>query len=91
MPRDALPVVPADLRGLVRAMPKTEVHLHLDGSLRVDTALELCKQRRPEADFAGFTRPENADVAVGLDKMRIDEAVKLVIDALEARGQFRAG
>ncbi|MBK7156506.1 MAG: adenylyl-sulfate kinase [Sandaracinaceae bacterium] len=56
----------------------------------VDTDLELCKQRRPEGDFAGFTRPENADVAVGLDKMRIDEAVKLVMDALETRGQFRA-
>ncbi len=57
----------------------------------VDTDPELCKQRRPEGDFEGFTRPEHADVAVGLDKMRIDEAVKRVMDALEARGQFRAG
>jgi bifunctional enzyme CysN/CysC len=57
----------------------------------VDTDLELCKQRRPGANFDGFTAPQNADVSVGLDKMRIDEAVKLVMAALSARGQFPAG
>jgi adenosine deaminase len=30
-------------------MPKTELHLHLDGSLRVGTALELARSRRVEA------------------------------------------
>jgi adenosine deaminase len=40
---------PADLRALVRAMPKTEVHLHLDGSLRVDTALEIARTRGIDA------------------------------------------
>ncbi|MCB9630233.1 MAG: sulfate adenylyltransferase subunit CysN [Sandaracinaceae bacterium] len=54
----------------------------------VDTDPELCKQRRPSANFDGFTAPENADVSVGLDKMRIDEAVKLIVNALAARGQF---
>src|SRR6476660_9847388 len=34
-----------DLRTLVRAMPKTELHLHLDGSLRPTTAFELIKSR----------------------------------------------
>jgi adenosine deaminase len=37
------------LRRLVEAMPKTELHLHLDGSLRVATALDLARTRRVEA------------------------------------------
>src|SRR3954468_12852799 len=30
-------------------MPKAELHLHLDGSLRIETALELAASRRIEA------------------------------------------
>jgi adenosine deaminase len=49
---------PADrpLRRLIEAMPKAELHLHLDGSLRVETALELARTRRIEAprDRAGM-------------------------------------
>ncbi|HET7026688.1 MAG TPA: adenosine deaminase [Candidatus Limnocylindrales bacterium] len=37
------------LRRLVEAMPKAELHLHLDGSLRIDTALELARTRNVEA------------------------------------------
>ena len=44
------------LRDLVASMPKTELHLHLDGSLRIDTALELARSRGVEApaDRAGM-------------------------------------
>lgn len=44
------------LRRLVEAMPKAELHLHLDGSLRVDTALELARTRGVDApdDWAGM-------------------------------------
>jgi adenosine deaminase len=44
------------LRRLLEAMPKTELHLHLDGSLRVDTALQLARSRGVEAprDWAGM-------------------------------------
>ncbi|MFL5649936.1 MAG: adenosine deaminase [Chloroflexota bacterium] len=36
-------------RRLVEAMPKAELHLHLDGSLRVDTAMELARTRGIDA------------------------------------------
>jgi adenosine deaminase len=47
---------PRTLRALVRAMPKAELHLHLDGSLRVDTALEIARTRDVDAPrtFAGM-------------------------------------
>jgi adenosine deaminase len=47
---------PRTLRALTRAMPKAELHLHLDGSLRVDTALDLARTRRVDAPltFAGM-------------------------------------
>jgi adenosine deaminase len=34
---------------LLEAMPKAELHLHLDGSVRVDTALELARSRGVDA------------------------------------------
>jgi adenosine deaminase len=45
------------LRRLIEAMPKAEVHLHLDGSLRVGTALELARTRGIDAprDWAGMS------------------------------------
>ncbi len=36
-------------RRLLQAMPKAELHLHLDGSLRVDTALDLARTRGVDA------------------------------------------
>ena len=38
-----------DDRRLIEQMPKTELHLHLDGSLRIETALELARTRGVEA------------------------------------------
>ncbi len=47
---------PRTLRALTRAMLKAELHLHLDGSLRVATALDIAHSRHVEAPqtFAGM-------------------------------------
>ena len=37
------------LRRFIESMPKTELHLHLDGSLLVETALELARTRHVDA------------------------------------------
>ncbi len=49
-------LAPAALRRLVEAMPKAELHLHLDGAVLPATALELARTRGVDAprDFAGM-------------------------------------
>jgi bifunctional enzyme CysN/CysC len=54
----------------------------------VNTDLALCKERRPDADFSSFEPPENPDITVALDEVRIDRAVETIVQALKARGQF---
>ena len=54
----------------------------------VNTDLALCKERRPDADFLSFEPPENPDITVALDEVRIDRAVEIIVQALKDRGQF---
>lgn len=44
-----MPTPEPAVQRLIEAMPKAELHLHLDGSLRVGTALELARTRGVEA------------------------------------------
>ncbi|MDR2355517.1 MAG: adenosine deaminase family protein [Clostridiales Family XIII bacterium] len=71
------------LRDLFRAMPKAELHMHLDGALEVKTAIELMTGRAPDAkapDGGGTECPKNA--AGGAFRAQSYEALyrRLVID-----------
>ncbi len=54
----------------------------------VETDEALCRERRPNADFDGFEPPASPDLRVALDSARVEDAVRLVIDALATRGVF---
>ncbi|MGB5702992.1 MAG: sulfate adenylyltransferase subunit CysN [Polyangiales bacterium] len=54
----------------------------------VNTDMALCKERRPDADFSSFEPPEDPDITIALDEVRIDKAVEIIVQALKDRGQF---
>jgi adenosine deaminase len=81
---------PAALRRLVEAMPKAELHLHLDGSLRIDTALDLARTRGIDAPrdwtgmFDALVAPErSADQAELLRAFELPIALMQDAEALE--------
>ncbi|MEO8230598.1 MAG: adenosine deaminase [Chloroflexota bacterium] len=83
-------LAPDALRPLTEAMPKAELHLHLDGSLRVDTALDLARTRGIEAPttfagmFAALVAPERtASQAELLERFELPIALLQDEEALE--------
>jgi bifunctional enzyme CysN/CysC len=56
----------------------------------VDTDPALCRERRPDASFDGFEPPEQAELSVKLDRLRIHQAIEAIVDVLEKHGQFDA-
>ncbi len=55
----------------------------------VNTDEKLCRERRPDADFSGFEAPQNPDLVVALDQVRLDKAIEFIVEALEKRGQLK--
>jgi adenosine deaminase len=75
---------------LVRRLPKTDLHVHLDGSLRLPTLIELARQRRvalpsetPEGLEALVFRSHYANLAEYLEGFRYTVAVLQDPEALE--------
>ena len=88
-PGIAGPLADATVR-LLERMPKAEVHLHLDGSLRVDTALDLARTRGVEAPttWSGMSAalvgaPQSPDQADLLRAFDLPIALLQDADALE--------
>jgi adenosine deaminase len=87
---DSTALTPASLRRLTEVMPKAELHLHLDGSLRVDTALDLARTRGVDAPttfagmFAALVAPERtASQAELLERFELPIALLQDEEALE--------
>jgi len=57
----------------------------------VNTDPALCRERRPDADFAGFEAPDSPDLVVSMDQSRVERAVDKIIELLAARGQVDLG
>ncbi len=52
----------------------------------VDTDPALCRERRPNASTDTFETPQNPALTVALDRMRVPEAVRLIVDTLINEG-----
>lgn len=75
---------------VIRALPKTDLHLHLDGSLRESTLIELAKERKvelPSYTVEGLNelvfRPQYADLFEYLQGFNYTCAVMKDAEALE--------
>ena len=75
---------------IIRALPKTDLHLHLDGSLREQTLIDLAKERHvalPTYTVEGLNelifRPHYADLVEYLQGFEYTNAVMIDSEALE--------
>jgi len=75
---------------LVRRLPKTDLHVHLDGSLRLGSVIELARARKvalpsetPEGMESLVFRPRYASLAEYLEGFRYTVAVLQDEEALE--------
>ncbi len=54
----------------------------------VNTSKELCRERRPNADFSDFEPPLHPDLTVALETMPVEEVVETIIELLAKRGEL---
>ncbi|MBI4879511.1 MAG: adenosine deaminase family protein [Planctomycetes bacterium] len=80
----------ANLEPLIRALPKSDLHVHLDGSLRLETLIDLAREQGvelPSFSAAGLRelvfKPRYASLADYLQGFRYTVAVLQSAEALE--------
>jgi bifunctional enzyme CysN/CysC len=83
----ALPSKTRAERGLVRERVGGERF----AEVFVNTDAELCRERKPQADFEGFEAPDAADLTIVVDDEGIERAVDEIIELLAKRGQVDLG
>jgi adenosine deaminase len=74
-------------RAMLQQCPKAELHYHLDGSLRIQTILELAQQDRvalPTTDLAALTRLVRVGSACS-SLVEFLEAYKITLSVLQTR------
>ena len=54
----------------------------------VNTDPAICAERRPDVDQSGFEPPKHPDLTLALDSIRLDQAVKDILEQLDRAGQF---
>jgi len=76
--------------GLLQSLPKTDLHCHLDGSLRASTLMELAAEQgmalpyKTEEELKGFMRvPDGVDLVEYLKRFELTLAVMQTEEALE--------
>ncbi len=57
----------------------------------IDTDLALCRERRPDADFDGFERPDAPALALSMNDAGVERAVDRIIELLAQRGHVDVG
>jgi bifunctional enzyme CysN/CysC len=53
----------------------------------VNTDPQLCRERKPEADHAGFEPPLSPDLTIALDDLEVERAVDAILELLTERGR----
>ncbi len=83
----ALPAKTRKQRATVREKVGAERFLEVF----VDVDAALCRERKPDGDFAGFEAPDAPALVLKLDEVRIEHAVDSIIALLLGRGQVDLG
>ncbi len=74
-----------------RAIVRDKVGVARFVEIFVDVDVALCRERKPDGDFAGFEAPDSAALVLNMTDARVEQAVDQIIALLATRGQVDLG